>query len=53
MALVSEEVCGNCRWRILHEGTEDDYTCLNQKSEECYDYVPWFGSCEHWEAKDD
>ena len=50
MALVSEDVCGSCKWRKLREGTEDDYTCMNRKSPECYDYVPWWGTCDKWEA---
>ena len=47
--MMTEEVCGSCKWRIRSDEDPEDYTCMNRESRECFDYVPWFGTCEKFD----
>jgi len=48
MIMKQKKRCGTCRWH-QHEGIDDGWVCVNDRSDYCCDWIDDSFVCEEWE----
>lgn len=47
---MTDKICGTCKWH-KHEGIDDGWVCVNDRSDYCTDWTDYEDTCEDWEER--
>jgi len=46
-----EHICGTCEYHRNYSAESEDWTCMNEYSDNYTDYTEYEDSCEDWEER--
>ena len=47
-----EHICGTCEYHRNYSAESEDWTCMNEYSDNYTDYTEYEDSCEDWEERE-